>query len=228
MQEIYLTGYVLHSRPYRETSSITSVFSREIGKVSFVAKGIRAKKNPKIALLQPLQKCQLSVVGNAELKTLRNIELIEVAIPLQEKKLFCSMYVNELLMKLLPTELQFQSLFSAYESLLQKLAATDAIEPILREFEFTLLTELGYGQDLTWDQSAEQPIEANKFYQFDPEQGLTPVNEHNVTGLKGALLLDIARLNWHADSLRCAKQINRFALQHVLGGKPLKSRELFG
>lgn len=222
-----VTMYVLHSRPYRDTSAIITGFSAELGKLGFVAKGIRSKKNPKIALLQPFIPLSVEVYGKNELKNLGKLEPLGIAIPLNDTHLYTAMYLNELLVRLLPVEVACPELFERYQAVLQQLSAQKLIEPLLREFEIHLMNELGYGVDFQNEQSSGKEIEAAYHYHFDPEQGFTYAMSHQKNVIAGQALLDISRFQWNESSLQAAKFINRVALRTLLGDKPLKSRELF-
>ncbi|MCY7294295.1 DNA repair protein RecO [Alteromonas sp. a30] len=219
--------YVLHSRPYRDTSAIVTCLSQEFGKLSFIAKGIRAKKNAKIALLQPFIPLSVCVFGNNELKNLASVEALSVALTLTDNHLYSALYANELLVRLLPPELTYPALFEHYQQMLHWFSEQKPIEPILREFELSLLNEFGYGIDLQYDVQNDQPVIAEGRYTFDPEIGVTLVENSQSLSIPGQLLLDVSEFNWHPASLKTAKYMNRLALGVLLGNKPLKSRELF-
>lgn len=227
-EQITLTMYVLHSRPYRDTSAIITAFSAEMGKITFVAKGIRSKKNPKIALLQPFIPLNAQVYGKNELKNLATLESLGIAIRLTDIHLYSALYLNELLMRLLPVEVSCLELYQGYESVLQHLSDQQPLEPLLRDFEIGLLNELGYGVDYQTEQSTGKEIEAAYHYHFDPEQGFTYALPHQRNVIGGQAIVDIAQQVWNQSSLKAAKYINRIALKSLLGDKPLKSRELFG
>lgn len=221
------TAFILHRRAYRETSLLVDAFVQHIGKVSFVAKGVRSSgKNSKKALLQPFQQLSISLYGRHELKNLRQVEALQPMIPLQSTALFCGMYINEMLTRLLQPELDCSELFTSYHEVLQALTQTTEFEPLLREFELVLLQELGYGIDFAYEQQSGEPIQADCMYYYEPEQGLMPLPQGQ-SGLPGIALLEIAQCHWSSGALKVAKYINRRALQPLLGDKPLKSRELF-
>lgn len=231
-QPIDLTCYVLHTRPYRETSALVTVLSEQWGKVNFVAKGIRAKKHAKTALLQLFLPLQVQVFGQQELKNLAHIEAQGIALSLRDEHLYSAMYINELLMRVLPVEMPCSAIFAMYRQALQLLNEQVVLEPLLRDFELNLLEDLGYGVDFTLDMQLSEPIRANQYYLYNPELGFVldePHSEHTPRRqvYEGQILLDIAERQWHEHSLRTAKHINRVAMKSLLGEKPLKSRELF-
>lgn len=223
-----LDGFVLHSRPYRETSALVDLFCEQEGKVSVVARGVRGKKNTKKSLLQLFQPLQFTMSGKGELKNLGHIEAYGGAYKLSGDALFSAMYLNELLNRLLQKEFPYPEIYRLYCMTLDNLTA-HAIEPLLREFEFGLLNALGYGIDFTAEWQQHNAIETAYYYAYVPEHGWQQLdnNHHHGQCFHGADLLAIAELNWQPASLLAAKKITRMALHPLLGNKPLKSRELF-
>lgn len=219
--------FVLHSRPYRDTSAIITSFSQEYGRIDFVAKGIRAKKNAKIALLQPFIPLSIEVYGNNELKNLAKLEAKGIAINLHDKHLYSALYINELLVRLLPAELAYPPLYEQYCYILAAFLEQREIEPILREFESLLLDEFGYGIELLYDAETGLAVEPEQAYFYDPELGVVLSDGSHGLAIPGHVLQGINDRNWNSATLKVAKYINRIALNVLLGGKPLKSRDLF-
>ncbi len=229
MQAEFIEAYVLHRRPYRETSFLVDVFSRELGKVSFVAKGIRNSKNDKKSLLQPFQAIGLSISGRHELKNLRSVEALSPALTLQGQALFAGFYLNEVLNRALAVEECMPDTYTLYLNTLARLLENAELEPCLREFELGLLEQLGYGLDFSSDCIDGDIIQPELGYYFDPEQGFSRIQDAMPMGklVPGSALLAIAEQQWNSTALKVAKYINRQTLVLILGRKPLKSRELF-
>lgn len=224
-----LQGFLLHRRPYRETSYLADFFTLEQGKVSAVVKGVRNSKSDRKSLLQGFQPLQLSFSGRHELKNLVQIEASGKAYPLQATALYCAMYLNELLNRALQPDLSCESLYQGYRQALQGLSEGNKPEPTLREYELTLLHELGFALDLSQDFESGEAIVADAQYQFIPQQGVRAAHQlpAGIKVVSGQLLLDIHQGHWHKASLQAAKWLNRQALVELIGDKPLKSRELF-
>ncbi|ALS99535.1 DNA repair protein RecO [Lacimicrobium alkaliphilum] len=229
MSSTFLNSFVLHRRAYRETSFLVDVFTQEQGKQRVVAKGVRNSKQARSSLVQAFLPLQLSLAGRHDLKTLRQIEASGPAFALYGHHLYSAMYLNELLLRLLPADIPFDILYQAYGMSLQGLAAKADIEPILREYELLLLQELGYAVALSHTGDKGEPVQPDALYQFSPQQGLIKQRGGYAPGqsFSGSALLDIAQAEWHSESLKAAKRLTRIALKPLLGDKPLKSRELF-
>ncbi len=226
-------AYLLHSRPYRDSSRICEFFTRDYGRVAGVVRGVRAagaRRRSSQAALQPFVPLSVSWSGRSELKSVNAVDS-SGAFTLQRERLYSGLYVNEITERLLHRNDAHGELFAAYELCLSALAGDSSVAPLLRRYELALLEELGYGMSVSMDADTGAEVEADAFYAFYPEVGLrrntAPAKAAALPGFKGADLLDMAAGNWHADSLRCAKALCRAALQPLLGDKPLRSRDLF-
>lgn len=226
--EYLVQQYLLHSAPYKETSALMTGLSKELGKIRFVAKGIRSEKNKYKGLAQTFTLLSTKLIGKGELKSGVAMEAMQNTVPLAGTALYCGMYCNEVLVRVLPLEEPCPEVFETYELVLQNLAKGSAPEPILRSFELYLLQELGATYDFLTDYSTDQPIEPELYYQFALEQGFYFANQMRThQAFKGRDLIAIADQNWDLDSLKAAKRFCRMALAPWIGKKPLKSRELF-
>ena len=217
------TAYVLHSRPYRESSALVDFFTPE-GRLRAVLRGARGKAG---TLARPFVPLEVEFRGRGDLKSVGRLDSAGLAYWLDGNALFSGMYLNELLIRLLPSEDAHPAMFDHYAATLPALAAKRPLEPILRSFEWRLLTELGYGFALEQD-VAGQPIAGDGLYRLLPETGLEPVGHFQPGLFNGAELLAMAEADWSVPgALAAAKRLMRQALAPHLGGRPLVSRELF-
>ena len=210
-------AWLLHRRPFRNTSLIIDLFLPERGRVGAVARG--GRRDTSLAPFTPLW---VDLKRGGELYTVRQVEPRGPAPGLAGRALYCGFYVNELMMRLLHRDDAHPDLWMPYEHTLTALAGDVPLDVTLRRFEMTLLDEAGYG--LTLDQDVDgQPLAADGLYRWEPEQGLLP----DPRGYPGELLLALGRDEWNGDVRRLAKALLRAALEPHLGGRPLRSRELF-
>lgn len=227
MDNLWHECFVLHRRPYRETSFMVDLFARDLGIVRVIAKGARGKKSERKSLLQPLQPLRIQLYGKGDLKNLKHIEAPENAVLLNGQTLFCAMYVNELLTRVFPQLIPAEALYEVYFSTLKALHAEQDIEQTLRRFEFAVLEELGVMPDLSTDGHTGEFIAADGYYRLMGESGLVPVAGPLPGALHGKVLLDLINGEWNDDVTRMTKRLCRQMLAPLLGDKPLKSRELF-
>ncbi|TCV90227.1 DNA repair protein RecO [Sulfurirhabdus autotrophica] len=224
-------AYVLHSYPFRETSLIVEVFSRNFGRLAIVARGARRPKSAVRGLLMAFQPLQLNWFGKAELKTLHSAEWQGGQPQLQGMALLCGFYLNELMLKLLHRDDPHENLFMYYQETLQSLASQRDYAAVLRRFEIRLLQELGYALTFVNDVSSGESIVPDREYHYQIEYG--PVvaegrNSHQIgVQLSGKTLLDMAADNYRDPlTLQQSKTLMRTLINHYLGDQTLHTRQL--
>lgn len=219
--------YVLHTYPYKETSLIVELFSRDFGRITTNAKGARRPRSAMRGMLQSFQPMEAGWSGKSEVKILHGLEWAGGLLMLKGEALICGFYLNELLIRLLPREDPHETLFSYYQETLLALANTADFATILRRFELRLLQELGYAVPLLQDEH-HVDINADKQYQYLPERGACDAHlKHNGVQIMGQTLIDMAQENYqHPTTKLQSKQIMRQLLGYYLGDKPLHTRQL--
>jgi DNA repair protein RecO (recombination protein O) len=221
-------SFVLHSYPYRETSLILDVFTRDYGRISLAARGARRPRSSLRGLLMSFQPLELGWTGSGEVMTLMKAEWQGGLPLLSDKALFVGYHFNELLMHLLPREDPHPRLFDAYYLALHRLSA-GLDEAHIRVFEKALLQELGYGLMLDTDVSG-LPLVSEAVYRYEPEHGPVLIEETREGNwcISGKTLLDLARDDY-SDSVTVqqAKQLMRQLIQHHIGEQPLTTRRIF-
>ena len=223
-------SYVLHARPFSETSLLIDVFSRNYGRLALLGKGVRRLKSRQRGLLLPFQPLLLGWSGKGELPVLTQTEAADRAIPLQGHARLCGFYLNELLVRLLHRHDPHATLFGAYEEGLRHLAVADEREPILRIFELRLLKELGYALELEREGGSNAPIQPHRRYHYLPQFGARPLEQdrEETHSVAGSTLLALARAQFSSPTaVRESKQLMRTMINHYLHGKILHSRRLF-
>lgn len=224
-------AYVLHRRPFRETSLLVDLLTLNHGRVGVVARGANSTRSALKAQLQPFQPLLVDWTGRSDLKTLTHTETRAGVHLGQGTSLYSGFYINELLQKLLSPFDPAEDLFAAYIETLDQLArAGGNVEPVLRRFEMALAQSLGYG--FAWDHTMDlgQPVQAGQRYCYDPQQGILalPADHVRVRELPGEVLLALAEGDLDSpQSRRVAKQVMRALTDFLLQGKPLNSRALF-
>ena len=220
---------VLHTRPFKETSLLVDLFTRNHGKISVIAKGAKRPKS-KIGIIKtPSCLFFVSCTGRGELKTLTHCEIKEYFFPIAEA--FNSVvYLNELLIKLLEKEDAHPEIFDHYLIVCGSLKSNkkEKLEKNLRSFELTLLKEIGYGLNLNFEGNSDIEIKEDTSYKFVPSVGFLPQtkSEPNKNNFSGRDILNLSTGNFSSpDTLLASKQIMRQAIDFHLGNKTLKIRE---
>ena len=221
-------AFVLHSYPFRETSLIVEVFSRDYGRVALLARGARRPRSALRGLLLAFQPLELAWAGKGEVQTLMKAEWQGGQPLLTGKALFCAYYLNELMMHLLPREDAHARLFSVYAETLRRFAGS-LQESDLRCFERAFLQELGYGLTLEKDAKGLQ-IDVAGHYSYEIEHGPVRLQYpgNSALSVSGKTLIDLANEDFSDPrSLLEAKQLMRALIAHYTGGKHLQTRKIF-
>lgn len=224
-------AYVLHHRPYRDTSRILELFTRDHGRVSVFARGARGSGKSGASLLpilQPFNRLLVSWSGRGEAGQLTGAEFDGAMTPLPPDRLVHGFYLNELLLKLFARHDSHPDVFTLYAQTIDDLKHEDAIRP-LRLFEKRLLDALGYGLALERDARDGTQIEPDAAYHYRLEQGPVRVDAvpDNAAVYSGAVLLALAREEL-SDAAICAeaRRLLRAALDRCLDGRELRSRQV--
>jgi len=139
-------------------------------------------------------------------------------------------YANELLLKLLQRNDPHPVLFDAYAILIARLYAPDYVPGrALRLFEKRLLDELGWGLNLEREAASGEPLEPARSYRYGLEGGAEPLDgvAEGTLIFCGASLLSLAREELDDPrSLADARRLLRAALDRVLDGRPLRTRQV--
>lgn len=228
-QVVLEPAYVLHRRPYRDTSLLLETFTRTQGRVGLVARGARSARGGLAGLLQPFQRVLLSFGGRGELGALRGAEPDGPPRVLGGAALAAGFYASELLLRACVREDPHPALFDAYGELLAALAAEGVREARLRAFELTVLREMGYAPVLTHD-DAGRPLEADTAYRHRPRQAPVAVASGEDEAVPGRVLLALAEGGTgalDAGGLRAARRVLAAELRAHLGDRPWQSRRLY-
>ena len=221
-----LLAFVLHTRRYRDSSLIVELFTREQGRVPCVAKGVLRRRGGS-GPPQPFASLLVGVQGRGEMRTLVSAEPSGPAVDLAGRRLFCGLYLNELLTYLTVRHDPCADLFDDYVSTLRALEESVEEEPVLRRFELGMLRHLGHAPILDED-TRGQPISAESRYTYDLERGPALTDANNPESVRGLTLQALARGEFgDTETLREARRFMRRIINHRLEGRPLRSRELF-
>lgn len=91
-------AYVLHARPWRETSLLLDVLTLEHGRLALVAKGARRPGSQLRPVLLTFQPLVLGWSGAGEVRTLTRADWAGGVPLLQGRALWCGYYLNELVL----------------------------------------------------------------------------------------------------------------------------------
>jgi DNA repair protein RecO (recombination protein O) len=227
-------AYVLHARPWRESSLLIEVLSEHHGRLGLLARGVQGPKRHVLrAALQPLQYIRVDAVQRGELAQLRAAEALDAAPQLVGDATLAAFYINELILRLAPRQDPAPELFDAYGRVRARLGSIAPLAWTLRRFERDLLEALGFGFAFDIDGDGA-PIDPAARYRLDPEYGPRRLLSDRGHGDRsdaatGRALLALAadRLP-DADDLGGLRRALRPVLMNLLGGRGLNSWDVLG
>ena len=220
-------GYVLHQRPFRDSSQLLECMTAGNGRMGLVARGSRRAATRQRALLQPFVPLKLSWIRRGDLGRLTHVEADGQSHELTGQRLLAGYYANELLLRLLARGDPNGEVFSCYSRCLAQLGGALSLARTLRVFELELLRALGYGLGLDGDATTGEPLREELHYVYELEQGLRRAapREADADVYSGRDLLALRSLTLGDEaSLRTAQRLLGRVLKEHLGERPLNSR----
>lgn len=230
-------AYVLHTRPWRETSLLVDALSQDFGRIALIAKGAKRAHSPLRGLLEPFTPVALHFTGKLGIKNLTQAHWVQALNPVHPAHAISAWYLSELCLRTLGEDDPQPAVYSALNAAMQALTALGAesdSQTILRQFEYQLLLALGLWPDNRSD-AAGEPLQAALHYTLDEASGWREVKpdqhpSHAPWRLLGAYILDLSRseliLPSAADKLSFRLAM-RAMLARALHGKALSTREVW-
>ncbi|WP_114241510.1 DNA repair protein RecO [Dyella sp. C9] len=223
-------AYVLHARPYRETSLLLECLTRDHGRVGVVARGVRRERAKlQRSQLEPFQPLALDLLLRGELATLQAAESIGTPQRLAGDAGLAGLYLNELVVRLTGRQDPQPQLYDAYARTLPRLASDDSLAWTLRRFERDLLDAVGYGLQLEFEAESGEPVEPAQLYRYAVEQGPSPCPPGTTHALRGADLLNLAEDRMpDTVGLSALRAMMREVIRYHLGGGELRAWQVLG
>jgi DNA repair protein RecO (recombination protein O) len=218
-------AFVLHSRPYRETSLLLECLTRDHGRVGVVARGVRSERGRMLrSQLEPFQPLLLDLQLRGELATLRSAEPASPTLRLSGDAGLAGLYVNELVVRLTERQDPHPSLYAAYAQTLRRMAQDQPLSWQLRRFERDLLAALGYALQLEEDADLGEPLRAETLYVYRPEHGPVRCRAAEPHALRGSDLLSLQQdVLPDAQGLHALRGMMRELIRFHLGGVELRA-----
>ncbi|MFZ9035317.1 MAG: DNA repair protein RecO [Francisellaceae bacterium] len=223
------SGFVLHTRKYRESSLLLTLWLEDYGKLNTIARGVLAKGGKKSYkkrnLFQPFSELRFRLnyrVGR--LNVISGCEQVHVYPAYDYICELGRLYVNEVLYWLMPEDIADAALFDHYRLFLKRLDCTN-LAACLRDFELKLLTSLGFGINVDEDIMGKA-ISEDQYYAIYPGELFFPVVESK--GIKGEFILQMSKdpHSWSDEMLKAVKKITRIHIDALLEGRVLLTRQL--
>ncbi len=221
-------AYILHHRPFRDSSQILDLVTRDYGKIALVARGSRGSRSRLAGVLRPFLPLRVSWVAKSDLGTLTGAEASGPPAGVRGDALMSAYYVNELLLNFLHRHDPQIEIFELYATVISALVSTENVAAQLRSFELKLLSLLGYAVNLDHVFGTQDALATDQNYEYRMEQGAVAVDrDAGALVFPGAVLSAIAGQRFdRPDILRAANRLLREIIAFHLDGKELKSRKV--
>ncbi len=221
------SGVILHQRPYRESSMLVDLFTRNYGRFMVIAKGCRRHKSRTQGLFMPFRPLLLGWAGKGKLPVLTSIEQPRFCAPLGSVSLACGYYMNELILKLLYRHDPHEVLYDKYQEAISGLLEDRNPDTVLRVFEKHFLQEIGFGLVLDQDVQSGEAICEDWQYRYYAEKGPVRVIGNHPGAISGGTLIALRLETFHSREQHAqARQLMRFLIDRQLSGRPLRSRRV--
>ena len=212
---------LLHVRELSENKKILECFSEEFGRIGLVI-NINNQALPDYFRLMTLQ-----FTGGSGLKTLQSYQYSQKFISLDSSKQVVALYFNELLFLLTKQNDPHEWLLPYYLASLAKLDTQYSIDLLLREFEYELLSKIGFS--INFDQDVEcRPIQVDQWYRFTPLKGFERLNRQEKYSVNGSMIFEIQQKKWQSSpNNKIIKYILTGQIESVLDGRVLHTKALW-
>ena len=192
---------VLKTFSYGETSLISRCFTRDKGKISFIIKGAKSKKNHVSPYFQPLSFINIIYKENEkrELQIVSKVSFVQIwtQIPLSLRKMSLSQSILEISDFTLEKNDPYPSLFNILIKTLQLFESGDIDENILFwNYEFKILSEMGFMINIKDS--------------FDSELINLEINDKIINTIQQLINGNISDINLDIISLENKKKISKF------------------
>ncbi|MBE1161162.1 DNA repair protein RecO [Dyella acidiphila] len=218
-------AFVLHLRPYRETSLLLECLTRDHGRVGVVARGVRSQRGRlQRAQLEPFQPVLLDLQMRGELASLRSAEPAGAPVRLPGDVGLAGLYVNELVVRLTERQDPLPELYAIYAQTLLRMAQEPPLAWQLRRFERDLLAALGYALQLDEEADSGEALHAEALYVYRAEHGPVRCRASEPHAVRGS---DLQLLQQDrapdAQGLHALRGMMRELIRFHLGGVELRA-----
>jgi DNA repair protein RecO (recombination protein O) len=226
-------AYILHTRPWRETSLLVDALSQDFGRIALIAKGAKRPHSPLRGLLEPFTPVALQFTGKLGIKNLTQAHWVQALNPVHSSHALPAWYLSELCLRTLGEDDPQPAVFTAYDAAMQQLAALPAeqdSQAILRQFEYRLLQALGLWPDNRSD-ATDTPLQGEVHYTVDESTGWQIISPSAAPWcLLGSHIMELDQaqlmMTSAADKLSFRLAM-RAMLARALHGKVLSTREVW-
>jgi len=149
-RSLRVEGVVIKHQNWGETDRLLTIFTRELGKIRSVAKGVRKPRSRKAGHLEPFTRTSLLLARGRDLFILTQAEAVDTYNDIKDDlvKLSYASYVVELLTSFTYEGEENRDLYRLITNTLSRLDKGDEISVLIHYYEIRLLDYVGYRPQL--------------------------------------------------------------------------------
>ncbi|TDR16287.1 DNA repair protein RecO [Marinicella litoralis] len=212
-------AFVLHKRPYKNSSELVKLLTLKSGLVDLISKGSRSSRSKFKGMLQPFVLTQVFYTGRSSLKTLTEVSQQAVLKPCPYKNHVSMLYCNELLLLIGMQDEVHSEIFNAYQLTVEQLQNSRSVSLILRKFEWFLSQNIGYELNLP------ASVNPTDFIEFDPLNGLQKSKQTKICSVH-TFNQFIGQQKLNSVEIKEINHLMKSVVNHMVHGKTIQSRNL--
>ncbi len=149
-RSLRVEAVVLRHSDWGEADRMLTIFTRELGKLRVVAKGVRRMRSRKAGHLEPFTRVALMLARGRDLWIVTQAETVDAYLPLRDdlERTAYAAYVAELLDRFTYEEGENASLYRLFVEALGRVSTQEDPVPSIRYYEVRLLDLLGFRPEL--------------------------------------------------------------------------------
>ena len=165
-------GIILRHREWGEADRLLTIYTRELGKIPAIAKGVRKPRSRKGGHLEPFMRSNLLLARGRTFYILTQAEAVDIYPALREDLtlLGIASYMVELIDRFLYDEEENRGLYRILKNSLEHLDRGDDPDLVSHYFEIRLLDQVGYRPQLFRCAQCEEEIQPEDQF-LSPQQG---------------------------------------------------------
>lgn len=146
MRNLTVDGVILKRRNIGEADRILTVFTRQLGKITIKAGGVRKIQSRRASHIELLNLATLGLYKGKGMPVLTEAVALENFSPIKDDltKVGFAYHICELVDGLCPENQESEAIFVLLTDMLQKLSTQNEVASVIHDFEIQLLTILGY------------------------------------------------------------------------------------
>lgn len=139
-------GFVIQRKNYLEADRILTLFTKDFGKITVLAKGVRKVTSRKRGGIEVFNKIKISVARGKGFDILTEVEVVTPADEIRNdlKRVSVGYYFCEVLQKITREEEKHAELFSIVEEYFEKLKIETGLKKLRLDFTREVLISLGF------------------------------------------------------------------------------------